>query len=250
MSALPARRCSAASAGSASCIDSSTWGWRSWKAATARGASVAPPLWNEISRRRPPRRPARAASSSSAESMRARIASAWPTSTRPASVSRTPRRPRSTSWVPVSRSSAATCWEIADWVKLSASAAAENEPQEATSRRTRMRRTSSIRTAYRSPKMSSFGLMPVLCDPQDRMSRRSWLLLGVLSALWGALLPVHQGRARGRHVADGDRLRAHRARGAGAAAARRPRRRARRPARATSGRSWCSPSSRWAARCC
>ena len=94
--------------------------------------------------------PASAASSSSAESMRARIASAWPTSARPASVRRTPRRPRSTSWVPVSRSSAATCCDIADCVKLSASAAAEKDPHAATSRRTRIRRTSSIRAAYRA----------------------------------------------------------------------------------------------------
>ena len=119
----------------------------------------------------------------------------------PASVRRTPREPRSTSWVPVSRSSAATCWEIADWVKFSASAAAENEPRAATSRRTRMRRTSSISTAYRQAQKSSFGLMAGLCDPRRSMSRRSWLLLGTLSALWGALVPVHQGRARGRRGA-------------------------------------------------
>jgi drug/metabolite transporter (DMT)-like permease len=33
--------------------------------------------------------------------------------------------------------------------------------------------------------MSSFGLIPLLCHPGDSMSRRSWLLLGLLSALWG-----------------------------------------------------------------
>ena len=135
---------------SASSIQSSTWGWRSWKAATARGVRVALPLWKAIRRSRPPRRPASAASSSSAHSMRARMASAWPTSAWPASVMRTPREPRSTSCVPVSRSSAATCWEIADWVKESASAAAENEPRAATSLSTLIRRTSSIRGAYRT----------------------------------------------------------------------------------------------------
>ena len=97
-------------AGSASRIPSSTCGWRSWKAATARGTTVAPALWKQTSLRRPPRRPAIAARSSSADSRRAMIASACPTRTEPASVSRTPRGSRSTSCVPVSRSSAATCW--------------------------------------------------------------------------------------------------------------------------------------------
>ena len=65
----------------------------------------AAPAWRRRSGSRPAaggRRagPARAASSSSASSMRARIASVWATSARPASVSRTPREPRSTSVAP------------------------------------------------------------------------------------------------------------------------------------------------------
>ncbi len=100
-----------------------------------------------------------AASSSSASSIRARIASAWVTSAEPASVSRTPRALRSSSVVPASRSSAATCWLTADWVKDRASAAAENEPRRATSRSTFSRRTSSISRAYRTPKEASFALM-------------------------------------------------------------------------------------------
>src|SRR5215210_3149406 len=70
-----------------------------------------------------------------------------------------PRTLRSTSVVPASRSSAAICWEAADWVKESASAAAENEPRWATSRRTRMRRTSSISITYTDPVKASFELM-------------------------------------------------------------------------------------------
>src|SRR5919198_390448 len=57
------------------------------------------------------------------------------------------------------RSSAAICWEIADWVNDRASAAAEKEPRTATSRRTRIRRTSSIRWTYSSPTKCSFVLM-------------------------------------------------------------------------------------------
>ena len=72
------------------------------------------------------------------------MASAWASSARPDSVGRTPRGVRSSSWVPVSRSRAATCWLTADWVNDSDSAAAENEPQVATSRKTLMRLTSSI----------------------------------------------------------------------------------------------------------
>src|SRR5215210_5051887 len=71
-----------------------------------------------------------------------------------------PRTLRSTSVVPASRSSAAICCDTADCVNESASAAAEKEPRWATSRRTRMRRTSSIRTAYTNRRQASFALMP------------------------------------------------------------------------------------------
>jgi hypothetical protein len=47
-------------------------------------------------------------------------------------------------------------------VKLRASAAAEKEPRAATSRSTFMRRTSSIRAAYRMPQKASFELMQVV----------------------------------------------------------------------------------------
>ena len=63
------------------------------------------------------------------------------------------------------------------------------------------------------------------------MSRRSVDPAAHALGALGLLVPVHQGRARGRRVAGGDRLRAHRARGARAAPARRAPRRARRPAR-------------------
>jgi hypothetical protein len=87
------------------------------------------------------------------------MASVWRTTASPASVSRTPRALRSTSVAPASRSSAAICCETADWVNDSASAAAENEPRWATSRSTRMRRTSSISGTYTTTGKPSFALM-------------------------------------------------------------------------------------------
>ena len=158
-SSSPLLSCGSASSGSASASDSSTAGWRCLNVAIASGISVAPADSNEAIRRRPPRRPAIASSSASASARLPRIASVWRTSARPASVSRMPRTLRSTSVVPASRSSAAICCETADCVNESASAAAENEPWCATSRRTRMRRTSSISAAYTGPLERSFELM-------------------------------------------------------------------------------------------
>jgi hypothetical protein len=66
---------------------------------------------------------------------------------------------RSTRTAPASRSRAAICCETADWVKESASAAAENEPRVATSLRTFMRRTSSISATYTTTRKTSFVLM-------------------------------------------------------------------------------------------
>ena len=136
------------SSGSDRLIDSSTAGCSPAKAAIASGISVEPADSNDAIRRRPPRRPAIASSSASASASRAMIASAWRTTASPASVRRTPRALRCTSVVPASRSSAAICCETADCVNDSASAAAENEPRMATSRSTRMRRTSSITATY------------------------------------------------------------------------------------------------------
>ena len=147
-SSSPLLSSGAESSGSAMISDSSTPGCSARKAAIASGISVAAADSNAASRSRPPRRPAIASSSASASPRRARIASAWRTSASPASVSRIPRALRWTSVQPASRSSAAICCEMADCVKESASAAAQNEPRTATSRSTRMRRTSSIRRTY------------------------------------------------------------------------------------------------------
>jgi hypothetical protein len=46
-------------------------------------------------------------------------------------VSASPPGPRSSSFAPTWRSSAATCWETAGWVSARASAARENEPSRA-----------------------------------------------------------------------------------------------------------------------
>ena len=159
-SSSPLRRSGTQSSGSDMLIDSSTAGCCSRKAAIASGISVAPADSKAAMRRRPPRRPAIASSSASASARRAMIVSVWRTIASPASVSLTPRARRCTSVVPASRSSAAICWETADCVNDSASAAAENDPWTATSRRTLMRRTSSISRTYISPSERSFDLMP------------------------------------------------------------------------------------------
>ena len=83
---------------------------------TAGGRTEAPAVGNDASRTRPPRIPAIASSSASAAASRAITTSACSTSARPASVSRTPRLPRSTSVVPARFSSAAICCEMAGWV--------------------------------------------------------------------------------------------------------------------------------------
>ena len=95
---------------------SSTSGWRSLNRASAGGTNEAPAVENDARRTRPPRTPAIASSSASAAASRASTTSAWSTSARPASVSRTPRLVRSTSVAPAVFSSAAICWEIAGWV--------------------------------------------------------------------------------------------------------------------------------------
>ena len=155
----PARSAATAASGSTSVIESSTAGWAFANAAIATGMIVAAADSNAASRSRPPRRPAIASSSASASASRPRMPSAWRTTASPASVSRTPRALRSTSTAPASRSSAAICCEIADWVNDSDSAAAEKEPRRATSRRTRMRRTSSISATYTRYAQRSFVLM-------------------------------------------------------------------------------------------
>ena len=121
-------------------------------------------MGNDARRTRPPRMPAIASSSASAAASRASTTSAWSTSARPASVSRTPRLLRSTSVAPAVFSRAAICWEIAGWVYESASAAAEKEPRSETALRTRSCLTSNITPAYRSQQKSEFELMTIAVD--------------------------------------------------------------------------------------
>ena len=79
-----------------------------------------------------------------ASAARSSSASAWPTSTRAASVSRTPRPARVSRGTPVSRSSMASCWDTAEGVNCSASATAAIVPRSSSSRSRRRRRSSSI----------------------------------------------------------------------------------------------------------
>lgn len=76
---------------------------------------------------------ASAASTSSSRRMRRAGATAFS----PAAVGLAPRRPRSKRTAPILRSLPRTEWETADWVRPSATAAAEKPPVSATATRTR-----------------------------------------------------------------------------------------------------------------
>ena len=120
------------------------------RSAAAAGAAIsASPVAKPATRTVPTIPSANAATSASAASSWASTRLAWPTSTSAAPVSRTPRPLRSTTGWPTSRSSAASCWETADGVRWSTSAAAASVPCSATSRRTRRRRTSIIQRILR-----------------------------------------------------------------------------------------------------
>ncbi len=114
MSKSPPRRRGAISSDSPSARLTSTPGWEVRNLATASGTSVAPAVGKEAIRNRPPRPPAIAATSASASSIRVRIPSAWPASTAPAAVGRTPRRSRSINGAPSSPSSVAIACDTAD----------------------------------------------------------------------------------------------------------------------------------------
>ena len=120
----------------------------------ARVSTVALALGKLITRTRPFSRPAISVRSRSASSSRQMTASAWPIRVSPALVSLGPSLVRSSSCMPTSFSSAATCWLTADCERCSESAAAENEPLAMTSRSTRIRFTSSIRATYQVEKES------------------------------------------------------------------------------------------------
>jgi hypothetical protein len=108
------RSAGTASSTSRSLASTRTSGWvvASWAIAGATMRRKAD--WNEATRTTPAGRPAlREASSASAASMPSRSVAACRTSSRPASVRRTLRPARSSSVTPASRSSTASCWEIA-----------------------------------------------------------------------------------------------------------------------------------------
>ena len=125
------------SRGSASVKLMSMSGKRCLTRARARGTSVAEADGKAMSRTRPLRSPAMAATSSSAASRAARTGPAWRARTCPASVRRTLRPTRSTRTVPVRCSSRRTIWEIAGWVYPSAAAAAVKLPSSEMARMTR-----------------------------------------------------------------------------------------------------------------
>ena len=85
----------------------------------------------------------------SASASRAASASACSSSSSPAGVGTVPARPRTSSAVPSSRSSAATWCETAGWLRASASAARENERWRATARNVSSRRGIEHRSDYR-----------------------------------------------------------------------------------------------------
>ena len=106
---------------------------------SAGAASPRVAVGRQASTSRPATAPAWASTSAWASSAMARIALACPASSSAESVSRMPRPLRSTSVVPDSRSSRASCWETAEVVTCSSAAAAVTDPCRATACRTRRR---------------------------------------------------------------------------------------------------------------
>src|SRR5919106_1569610 len=112
-------------------------------------------------------------------------ASVRATSSSPAGVSRRLRPLRSSSATPVSRSSAASCWETAGGVYPSASAVAAIVPRAASSRSTRRRRTSSIESAaYAHGKKSQLDLSILRLDHVGMRSVHVALAV-LVAAVWG-----------------------------------------------------------------
>src|SRR5664280_3629475 len=134
---LAALRAASDSGGSASVNVTLISGNRSLTRASARGTSVAEDEGKAISRTRPARSPAIAATSSSAASSAASTPTACRASTWPASVRRTLRPTLSTRTVPVRCSRRRTIWEMAGWEQPSERAAKVKLPSSAMSRITR-----------------------------------------------------------------------------------------------------------------
>src|SRR5919106_637067 len=112
-------------------------------------------------------------------------ASVRATSSSPAGVSRRLRPLRSSSATPVSRSSAASCWETAGGVYPSASAVAAIVPRAASSRSTRRRRTSSIESAaYAHGKKSQLDFSILRLDHVGMRSVHVALAV-LVAAVWG-----------------------------------------------------------------
>ena len=136
-----------------------------------------------------------AATSAAAASSWASTTFAWPTSTSAALVRRMPRPLRSSTGWPTSRSSAASCWDTADGVRCSASAAAASVPCWATSRRTRRRRASIIQAQLTG---SAAQCLLALMSRRRRMlacmPARSVALVVLVAAVWGVnFVVIHVG---------------------------------------------------------
>ena len=115
MSTSPERTCRTPLPGLVCRSSSCSPGWLRSSSASA-GANATAALGNAVTSIRPSGPRPAADSSASAASTVARIRSAWSASRRPESVSLALRAVRSSSGVPTSRSSVASCWETADGV--------------------------------------------------------------------------------------------------------------------------------------
>ena len=132
----PARSHSSRSAVGPVDSTTSTSGWVRWNAVSTGGRRTAAVV-SIVPIRRVPRGAPRPVSSSTASSCRRQIASAWPSSRRPAGVShRSPDR-RSKSRTPSSASSFLTWAVTLDWTVFSRLAAATKLPSRATARNRR-----------------------------------------------------------------------------------------------------------------
>jgi hypothetical protein len=143
---------------------------------------LAAALGNAPTRRRGRSTPATAWTSASAARSWPSTASAWRRSTSPAGVSVTPRASRASSRVPSWRSRRAICCEIAGCVKESATAASENDPRVATSRKTESSRASNITRRYQFKKARSLEFIAAREDHRPMTSSADLTLRGATAA--------------------------------------------------------------------
>ncbi len=156
-STSPTRSAGMLSCGSSSSSSTSMCGWVRARAVTAGTARVWIALWNAPTRTSPAGSSPSPRSSPSTVSMWSRIALARRASISPAGVSRTRRPVRSSSWVRVSASRTASCWDTVDALRLAASATARTVPR--------------ISSWLSSRSRQGLSMGPLLCGSAEQHTR-------------------------------------------------------------------------------